>query len=445
MSLNDKLAKVIIFALLAFMFYGRSTVANENKSDATEVSEYEILNIGGLFAIHGQRKNRTSLCGPFRIGGFEELNAMLFAVSKVNEDRNILPGIKLQVKVEDTCSSMELATEKSLNYTIINYQSIYKCFGNHSTQDKPILAIVGERNSDISRAVTNLVGLFHIPVISYGATSSSLSGVKYFTRTIAPDTFATQALVDVIQRFRWNYIILLHSDSEYGRFAADSFREKLRKGKKNICTAVDEHINEEMTEGLQITWQKIDKEKHNTKVVVVFATYEDFSGFLQTGKGKYDLEEYIWLSSDMWNGQTANLTCLLKHAISVIPNQIYIQEFAKFFQNAQKNLHYLKQHSTFSESWFEEYNSLVEAEVKNKSSCVVWGSSEVSYVMDAVYTIAWALHGILKCDNTTKSCNKSETKNFFKRYKNQIYEYYTVQFALPSAIPWPIYGKLNDI
>ena len=421
MPASNELVHVMTSVLLAFILLEFPIFAKE--SDSTESRAYEVLNIGGLFAIHGQAgKNQTSesstTCGPFRIGGFEELNAVLFAIDKVNEDENLLPGIKLQVKIEDTCSSIEVATEKSLNYTIINYQSIHECFGNHSAQDKPILAIVGERSSDISRAVTNLVGLFHIPVVGYGATSSSLTGVKYFTRTIAPDTFVTQTLIDILERFGWNYVILLYCDNEYGQFAAESFRERLRKQKKTICTAVDERISEDMTENVK-TWQKIYKERHNTKVVIVFATNHDFSGFLQAGKGKVNLEEYIWLSTDIWNGQwqtTIEMTTMLKHAISVIPNQVFIEEFADFFHNAPRKMKSLKQHSTFDESWFDEYNSFPKPNRSScANSCIKWGSSEVSYVMDAVYTIAWALHSILNCNSTTKTCNKSQANNFFKR------------------------------
>ena len=425
-----KVVQTMVFVFLAFIFSGYSTVADEYKNNTTQNSENKVFYIGGLFAIHDEKKlNGTSMCGPLRTGGFEEMNAMLFAMSKVNQDKDLLPGIKLRAHIVDTCSSMEIATNKSLEYTMINYKSMYKCFSNHSKQDKPVLAIVGERSSDISRAVTNLVGLFHIPVISYGATSPSLSGVKYFARTVASDIFVTQALIDVLERLNLNYITLLHSDDEYGRFAADSFRERLRKEKKNICTAVDEYINKDRTENLQ-TWLKIDKEKHKTNVVVVFATYDDFSNFLQAGKGKYNLDEYMWLSNDMWNGQTANLTCMLKQAISIIPGQTYIEEFAQFFQNAKKNLHSLKQYSYFDESWFEEYQSYIGSDGFNRSSatfnedCVLWGSSEVSFVMDAVYTIAWALHRVLNCSVTTKSCDESEPKNFRKRLDLYTYESY---------------------
>ena len=419
MSTRSNFFRLLIPALLLLLYRGS---ANANKKNLTESSEHEVLNIGGLFAVHGYN-NRTSFCGPFTLGGFTEMNAMLFAVRKVNENEDLLPGIKLQAKVEDTCSSTELATEKSLNYTMMNYRSMSECFGNHSAQEKPKLAIVGDQSSDVSRAVTNLVGLFHIPVVSYAATSSSLSGVKYFARTVPPDTYATQALIDVLQRFKWNYVILLYSNSEYGRFAAESFREKLRKLKKNrkICIAVDEPIHENVNDDLQ-TWRKIHEERNKTKVVVVFAVYDDFNSFLQTGKGKHDLEEYIWLSNDMWNGQTANLTCMLKNAISIIPSQIHIDEFEKFFYNAQKNLHYVKQHSSFDEEWFEEYRSFVAPRDFNMSSsktgnaaCVVWSSSDISYVMDAVYTVAWALHDILDCDKNTKSCNKTESINILKR------------------------------
>lgn len=189
-SSKNAITKIKILFFLAHNLCGL-TVANERTNHS------DVVNIAGLLAIHGQSQNQASPCGSFRVGAFEELIAMLFAISKVNEDETLLPGIKLKVQIEDTCGSMELATKKALNYTIINYQSKQECVGGHSSQDKAILAIVGERSSDISRAVVNLVGLFHIPVISYAATSPSLSGVKYFARTISPDTFVTQALVDL--------------------------------------------------------------------------------------------------------------------------------------------------------------------------------------------------------------------------------------------------------
>ena len=411
---NCKLGKVITFVFFTLFIYKTST--GENATDSTAgKNEYEVLNIGGLFSIHAQ--NGTSGCGPFRIGGYEELTAMLFAVSKVNENTSLLPGIKLLANIQDTCSSIELAAEKSLNYAVVNYQSIYKCNSNESTQDKPILAIIGGRSSDISRAVTSLVGLFHIPVISYGATSTSLNGIKYFTRTIAPVTFATQALIDVIRRFGWNYIILLASNNEYGQFAAGAFRQGLREDKEPICIAVDEQIDKHGNDSLE-TWEKINKQKEKTKVVVVFADYNDFMAFLHMGS---KLDEYIWLSDDMWNGQKSNLTRMIKYAISVIPKQVYITEFANFFNNAPKNMNYLKQHTLFDENWFEEYHLNSQPQGfhnglfnETESSCVAWGSSEVSYVMDAVYTIAWALHGIL-CNDSAKICNKSEGKSSVKK------------------------------
>ena len=400
----------------AFVICEPSTWASENTTDSSEGSSgYEFLNIGGLFSIHG--RNGTSRCGAFRIGGFEELNAMLFALNKVNENNSLLPRIKLLAKIEDTCSSVELAAEKSLNFTVVNYQSMYECNSGQSSQGKPILAIVGGRSSDISRAVTSLVGLFHIPVISYGATSTSLSGVKYFTRTVAPATFATQALIDVVRRFGWNYVILLYSNNEYGQFAAGAFRQRLRKDKKPICIAVDEQITEDTNGNVKI-WKKIYKQKYKTKVVVIFATYDDFMEFLHSGN---DLDQYIWLSDDMWNGQASNLTRMIKYAISVIPRQVYVSEFANFFHNAAKDLSYSKRYSVFDDNWFEEYHVISKPQVfrnislvDTESSCVSWGSSEVSYVMDAVYTIAWALHGIL-CNDTTNSCDKSEGMSFVKR------------------------------
>lgn len=397
--------------------------ADKKSGNVTSVINQEVVNIGGLFSLHCQRRqNRSVSCGKFRLDGYEELNAMLFAVSKINENRSLLPDVTLQVKVKDTCSSVELASKRSLNYTITKYRSKYRCSSNLSGEDRPVLAIVGERDSDISRAVTNLVGLFHIPVISYASTSSSLSGVKYFVRTVPPDTFKAQAIVDILKRFHWNYIILLYSDNEYGRFGSEEFKNRLRKETKKICIAVDETINRHDPEEEIQTWTKIQAKQSKTKVVVVFALYEDFSSFLNIGKKRHNLREYIWLSDEMWNGQTSNVTSMLGYAISVIPRQKFIQEYADFFHNSssQHNLDFLNSFPSLKEEWFSEYRSLpssVRGSGSNLSisndTCLAWRSSQVSAVIDAVYSVAWALHNELQCNNSTFCITKE--KNIFTR------------------------------
>lgn len=396
-------------AVLAFIIVG---LISQNgccsRADDSRAVTYDEVVIGGLFSLHCERRrNRSILCGNFRIDGYEEMTAMLFAVKEINENGDILPGKKLRVEIEDTCSSVELATERSLDYTITKYRYVNDCTTNQSSkvQDSPVLAIVGARDSDVSRSVTNLVGLFHIPVVSYSSTSPSLSGVRYFTRTVPPDTFIAQTMVDILENFHWNYIVLLYSDSEYGRFAADAFRERIRKesGAEKICIAVDEAINaagslESKLEAEKGIWMKMEKQQRKTRVVVVFASHADFSRFLQIGKERHDIKNYIWLSDNIWRGQTDNLTSELGYAISIIPDQVYIEEFSDFFYN--ESFDYVKK------EWFDEFQSqrsnLGSTRNTSRSTCLQWRSSQVCYVIDAVYSVAWALHGLIQCNASSE-------------------------------------------
>lgn len=406
--------EIAVFAMLIIGLTSLNGTLHSKGGSNKAVTNDEVV-IGGLFSLHCERRiNRSISCGEFRIGGYEELNAMLFAVKEINENGSILPGTRLRVKVEDTCSSVKLATERSLDYTITKYRFENNCTTNQSSKveaDSPVLAIVGERDSDISRTVTNLVGLFHIPVVSYGATSPSLSDVKYFLRTVPPDNFIAQTMVDLLERFHWNYVILLYSDSEYGRFAANAFRERIRKenGTVKICIAVDEAINaagsfDSRREAEKGIWTKMEKQERKTRVVVVFAIHVDFSSFLQIGKESgHNITKYIWLSDNIWRGEAGNLTSELAYAISIIPDQVYISKFADFFHNESSA--YVKK------EWFEEFQSQRSNLESNRntsiSTCLPWRSSQVGYVIDAVYSVALALHGIIQCnDSAGKSCEK---------------------------------------
>ena len=405
--------EIAVFAMVIIGLTSLNGTLHSKSGSNKAVTNDEVV-IGGLFSLHCERRiNRSISCGKFRIGGYEELIAMLFAVKEINENGSILPGTRLRVKIEDTCSSVKLATERSLHYTITKYRFENNCTTNQSSS--PVLAIVGERDSDISRTVTNLVGWFHIPVVSYGATSPSLSGVRYFLRTVPPDNFIAQTMVDLLERFHWNYVVLLYSDSEYGRFAADAIRERIRKenGTEKICIAVDEAINaagsfDSRREAEKGIWTKMEKQEQKTRVVVVFASHDDFSSFLQIGKESgHNITKYIWLSDDIWRGQTGNLTSELGYAISIIPDQVFISKFADFFHNESSA--YVKK------EWFEEFQSQRSNSESNRntsiSTCLPWRSSQVGHVIDAVYSVAWALHGIIQCNfSASKSCEKLSSR-----------------------------------
>ena len=67
--------------------------------------------------------------------------------------------------------------------------------------------------------------------------------MDYFLRTVPPDTVSTQIMVDVIKELRWNIVLVLYVNNEFGHYAADCFRTALRRLNAKICIAYDDNFS----------------------------------------------------------------------------------------------------------------------------------------------------------------------------------------------------------
>src|ERR1700712_4984076 len=77
-----------------------------------------------------------------------------------------------------------------------------------------------------------------IPQISYASTSVDLSDKSrfgYFSRTVPPDNFQAQAMVDIIKLFNWTYVSTIASEGDYGEKGIEHF--KILANKEGICIA----------------------------------------------------------------------------------------------------------------------------------------------------------------------------------------------------------------
>ena len=99
--------------------------------------------------------------------------AMEFAVSEINQDENILPGIWLGTNMKDTCSDLDYAVNNTLDYQFIKDRFINtsnQCAAEKNEtscclarkEEAPLVAIVAGAYSHIVKAIVNLVGLFKV-------------------------------------------------------------------------------------------------------------------------------------------------------------------------------------------------------------------------------------------------------------------------------------------
>lgn len=97
--------------------------------------------------------------------------------------------------------------------------------------------------SHVSMAVASLFRLFQVPQISYGSSASELSDrvrFDYFFRTLPSDSFLARAMADMVNHFKWSYVIALHSDDTFGRSGLDVILENIIDGENATkkCTAI---------------------------------------------------------------------------------------------------------------------------------------------------------------------------------------------------------------
>uniref|UniRef100_A0A5S6Q5G3 ANF_receptor domain-containing protein n=1 Tax=Trichuris muris TaxID=70415 RepID=A0A5S6Q5G3_TRIMR len=222
---------------------------------ATDLKQIKILGdimIGGLFPIHEDGSPEGRHCGAIKPDkGIQRLEAMLYAVDKINMDRQLLPGVTLGVHILDTCHQDTHALEQTLELIrsifAKEYSQKYKCKEENSAVDvgapKAVVAVIGAASSQVSAMVSNVLRLFKTPQISYSSTSVELSDKSrfgYFSRVVPPDTFQAQAMADVVKQLGWNFVAVLADEGSYGEPAYEAFR--LVSSGKGICISVYEKI-----------------------------------------------------------------------------------------------------------------------------------------------------------------------------------------------------------
>ena len=93
-----------------------------------------------------------------------------------------------------------------------------------------VQAIIGPQRSAHARFVIELGRKAQVPIISFSATSPSLSPSqnKFFLRTAQDDSAQVKAIADIVKAFGWPEIVLIYEDTEYGNSLIPHLMEALQ-------------------------------------------------------------------------------------------------------------------------------------------------------------------------------------------------------------------------
>lgn len=198
------------------------------------------ITIGGLMVM--TTPDKTSNCSVVNSAiGIEVLEALLFAVDRINANKTFLPNITIGVKAFDTCGSETAALDRAVKAFVLGGgRNSYAGTGSFNAgvcteHARPVLGVIGPGFSYEAEQITPFLNLFEIPLISYSATSPKLSDkskYEYFSRTASSDYFLTQAITDLLVHFNWTYVSVVYSDETYGRNGYQGLKQEAsKKGK----------------------------------------------------------------------------------------------------------------------------------------------------------------------------------------------------------------------
>lgn len=139
------------------------------------------VKFGGLFVIH--LENSEGQCTDLDLRGLGRAQAMIFAVEKINNDSYILPNVTLGYDIRDYCGNISKATRITNDL----FREPSTC--NKTDEiSKPIVALIGPKESSTALAIGGLLQVFGISGISGTTTSPELSSQAYdhFTEQFLP-------------------------------------------------------------------------------------------------------------------------------------------------------------------------------------------------------------------------------------------------------------------
>ncbi|NXH44853.1 TS1R1 protein, partial [Dicaeum eximium] len=172
-------------------------------------------------------------------------------------------------------------------------------FQNYEPQ---AVAVIGPDSTRLALTTAAVLSLFLVPEISYEASTESLSMKRLypsFLRTIPSDRQQVKAIFLLLQHFGWTWVVLLGSDTTYGRAGLDALQELLSAS--DVCVAYRGTIpanSDTNNPELHNVVQSIRDVKVN--VTVVFANKGSAVPFFEVVIQR-NITSMVWVASEDWS------------------------------------------------------------------------------------------------------------------------------------------------
>lgn len=427
--------------------------------------------LGALFPVH--ERNATYECGRIQDEGVEQLEALLFTLHKINNDSTLLPGISLGVLALDSCDSTEYALEQSLDFVkgFIARSSVgFACADGsspayrHGAFDR-VVGVIGGQSSAVSIQLANLLRLFRVPQVSYQSTSPTLSNKHrfgYFFRTVPSDVNQAHAILELLRAFRWTYVSVVYSDTDYGNKGYDKLQELAARYR--ICLSNPQSIAvDHFAEADYDALIRSLTHRSSARVVVVFTDKGAARSIMRAAWRRR--ARFVWIGSDAWSGLESVAQGheeVVEGAITVSPMVQQLRGFERHFGQLTPDNNALN--PWFPEYWEEKFQCRLPdfQETPFNGQFRLWCPSSgrrlsaayrgLQFVRDAAYAFAHALHDMQRdhcgaqhqglCAAMAREMQGDALKRYLEKVSFKDEGGKTFRF-LPSGDAPPRYSILN--
>ncbi|NWH69750.1 GPC6A protein, partial [Piaya cayana] len=358
----------IIFLIPCFVISTDVAFSCQNTDDFVSASSPGDIVIGGLFAVHSEMlhpeeypiKPVIQNCAGFEVQIFLQALAMIHAIEMINNS-TLLSGVSLGYEIYDTCAEVTKAMASALRF-LAKFNSSedvveFKC--NYSDYNPRVKAVTGASYSEVSMAVSRLLALQLIPQVSPSSSAEILSDkIRFpsFFRTIPSDFHQTRAMAHLISESGWNWIGVIATDDDNGRFALESFG--IQAMANNVCIAFKEMLPAYLSDNTFHTKvdHAVEKIVRETRVNVIVVFMRQFHVFKLFKKAIERNVNKVWIASDNWSSAVR---------ISTIPNIKQLGTIVGFgfksgdistFRDSLENLH---EKPTTNNKFLREYIMLL--------------------------------------------------------------------------------------
>ena len=378
--------------------------------------------LGGLFKVHFAGDGDH--CGDLYTRGLGHVEAMIFAIESVNKNHSLLPNVTIGYDIRNYCESVALAMNIAYDF-VSNSEANSSTIGCTSkVRSKPISALIGPTDSGSAILVGSLLQVVNIPAISPSATSVELNSelFKDYFRMVPPDDWQAKVMAEIIEFFNWTYVAAVGLDDSYGHSGIRALEKESIN--RSFCVAFSEFIPRL---GYQSKINQIVakiKQKPNIGVIVVWLSGRHGRTFLTELTNKNLSEKTLILSDAMTSGSALFLDqrlAILNGSLGIQPRDYPYPAF----DDHLKRITTAKKVKIRAEWWEDFWKSQLNYSAKQSTDSGVVAckanltsqhavtklhSSFHSYVIDAVFALAYALDNIYNCSalQVTNSCPSVE-------------------------------------